>query len=247
MKRLITVLPLMLIITGCNQAPAPADPSVITSRSEAWEAALNAADIDALVALYTSDARVLPPNGKMASGSAAVRNEFGAMIAAGLSGELTSVEAKVSGDMGYNVGVYTLWAGDDLVDTGKYIEIWHRGDDGQWRISNDIWNSDMPVGAIAAATKAPETHLMISHAVEDADKWMAAWRGENSRHKLFKDNGAAHVHTFRSADNPNLTGLVVAVSDMDALNAMLESEEGQAAATEDGVKFETIVILTEAK
>ncbi len=247
MKRLLTLLPLFLMITGCNQSPPPADSSVITSRSEAWEAALNAKDIDALVALYTSDARILPPNGKMASGSAAVRNEFGAMIDAGLSGELTSVEAMVSGDIGYNVGVHTLRAGDDLVDTGKYTEIWHRGDDGQWRISNDIWNSDMPVAAMAATIKAPKTHLMISHEVKDADHWMAAWRGENSRHKLFMDNGAAHVHTFRSADNPNLTGLVVAVSDMDALNAMLESEEGQAAATEDGVKFDTIVILAEAK
>jgi len=247
MKRLLTLLPLFLMITGCNQSPPPADSSVITSRSEAWEAAVNAADIDALVDLYESHARLLPPNGKMASGSAAVRNEFGAMIDAGLSVELTSIEATVSGDIGYNVGAYTLRDGDDVVDVGKYMETWHRGDDGQWRYSNDIWNSDMPVAAIAAATKAPETHVMISHAVEDADKWMAAWRGKNSRHKLFMDNGASHVHTFRSADNPNLTGLVVAVSDMDALNAMLESEEGQAAATEDGVKFDSIVILTEAE
>jgi len=232
------------MITGCNQSPPHEDSSVITSRSEAWEAALNAADIDALVALYTSDARVLPPNGKMASGSAAVRNEFGAMIDAGLSGELTSVEAMVSGDIGYNVGVYTLRAGDDLVDTGKYTEIWHRGDDGQWRISNDIWNSDGPV---VAAEKALRTHLMITHQVDDANHWMAAWRGENSRHRLFKDNGAAHVHTFRSADNPNLTGLVVAVSDMDAINAMLRSDEGLAAAAEDGVRADTIIVLTEAK
>ncbi len=247
MKRLLALLPLFLMLTGCNQAPAPADPSVITSRSEAWETAFNDKDIDALVDLYESHARLLPPNAEMNSGSDALRAEFGAMINAGLSVELTSIEATVSGDIGYNVGTYTLRDGDDVADVGKYMETWHRGDDGQWRYSNDIWNSDMPVAAIAAATKAPETHLMISHEVNDADHWMAAWRGEKSRHKLFKDNGAAHVHTFRSADNPNLTGLVVAVSDIDALNAMLESEEGQAAATEDGVKFDTIVILTEAK
>ena len=126
------------------------------------------------------------------------------------------------------------------------METWHRGDDGQWRYSNDIWNSDMPVVAIAAATKAPKTHVMISHEVEDADRWMAAWRGKDSRHQLFKDNGAVQVRTFRTADNPNLTGLVVAVSDMEALNSMLESEEGQAAAAEDGVKMDTITILTEA-
>ncbi len=64
---------------------------------------------------------------------------------------------------------------------------------------------------------------------------------------MFTDNGAKRVHTFRSADNPNLTGLVIGVRDMDALNAMLSSEEGQAAAAEDGVRMDTIVRLTESK
>ncbi len=243
MKKLLAVFPLVLVLTGCNQAAPPADPSVITSRSDAWEAALNAADIDALVALYTSDARLLPPNGEIVSGSAAVRTEFGGMIDAGLGGELTSVEAMVSGDMGYNVGTYTLTDGDNLVDTGKFIEVWHRGDDGVWRIANDIWNSD---GAMAAEAHA-NIHLMILHEVENGDRWMAAWRGEDSRHKLFMDNGAAYVHTFRSADDPNLTGLVVNVSDMDAFQAMLESEEGRAAAAADGVDMESMNLLIETE
>ena len=91
------------------------------------------------------------------------------------------------------------------------------------------------------------THVMITHEVEDADKWLAAWSGEDSRHKLFKDNGAKHVHTFQSGDNPNLTGLVVAVADMDKFMAMLESDEGKAAAAEDGVKFDTMILLVENK
>lgn len=240
MKKLLTVLPMFLMISGCSQSAPPADSSVITSRSDAWEAALNAADIDAIVDLYTSDARVMPPNGKMASGSAAVRAEFGAMIDAGLGGELNSVEAMVLGDVGYNVGTYTLQVGEDVVDTGKYVEIWNRGDDGQWRIANDIWNSDLAAGDDANA------HLMILHEVNDTDHWLAAWRGEDSRHKLFIDNGAAQVHIFRSVDKPNLTGLVISVSDMDALQTMLESEEGAAAAAEDGVKMDTMTVLTEA-
>lgn len=243
MKRQLTVLASLLLITGCTQNPPPADSSVITSGSDAWEAALNASDIDALVALYASDARVLPPNRKMASGSAAVRAEFSAMIDAGLGGELTSVEASVSGNMGYNVGTYILRTGDTLVDAGKFVETWRRGDDGRWRITNDIYNSDRPVGA----EDEPMIHLMISHEVDDAEHWMAAWRGEDSRHKLFADNGAAHVLTFRSVDNPNLTGLVVRVSDMEALQTMLESEEGIAAATEDGVRMDTMSVLTESE
>ena len=253
MKKLLLVLPLVLIVAACNQA-APGDPSVITSRSDAWEAALNAKDVDAIAALYTSDARLMPPNGESSTGHDAVRAVFGGMIDEGFSAELTNVEAQVAGDIGYNVGTYAIMAGGDVVDTGKFVEIWHRGDDGEWRMANDIWNSDR-----AAAPAKPKgmhkrmqmrkgmTHVMILHEVADGAHWLEAWRGEDSRHDLFKANGAMKVHTFQSADNPNLTGLVIGVKDMAAFQAMLQSEEGQAAATEDGVDMESITTLVEVK
>jgi ketosteroid isomerase-like protein len=192
--------------------------------------------------MYTPNARVLAPNSKMASSSAAVRAEFGAMIDADLGGELTSVEATVSGDVGYNVGTFTLHADGTMVDSGKFIETWSRGSDGVWRISNDIYNSDMPLPEPGSGT-----YIMISHEVESAERWMAAWRGENNRHMLFKENGADHVHTFVRPENPHLTGLVVKVNDMGALEAMLATEDGMAAAAEDGVRADTIKVLTQSR
>ncbi len=62
-----------------------------------------------------------------------------------------------------------------------------------------------------------------------------------------KKYGAAHVQTFRSADDPNVTALIIAVNDMDALQAMLESEEGQATAAEDGVDMESMSVLMESE
>ena len=242
MRKLITVLPLLLVAIGCTQSPPPADPSVIHARSAEWEAALNAGDIEAVAALYESDARLLPPNAEIQTGPDAVRAIFGGMIDAGLTGKLNSLETQVAGDYAYNVGAYTLTAGETVVDTGKYMETWHRGDDGQWRYTNDIWSSDMPV-----ASPGGNAHLVILHEVDDPEKWLAAWRGDDSRHQLFEANGAAHVHTFQNADNPHLTGLLISVSDMDALNAMLSSEEGQAAAATDGVRADTMKILTEAE
>jgi hypothetical protein len=135
-----------------------------------------------------------------------------------------------------------VFVAEELMGTGKYIETWHRGDDGQWLISNDIFNNDP-----SPKPKMAMEHVMITHSVNDAELWSAAWTGEDSRKGMFKANGAAHVHAFRSADNPNLTGLVIAASDMDALNAMLTSEEGQAAAVEDGVRPDTLVMMTEVK
>jgi uncharacterized protein (TIGR02246 family) len=242
MRKLVFALPLLLIAIACTQSAPPTDPSVILARSAEWEAALNAGDIEAVAALYESDARLLPPNAEMQTGPDAVRALFGGMIDAGLTGKLDSMETQVAGDYAYNVGAYTLTAGDTVVDTGKYMETWHRGDDGQWRYSNDIWNSDMPV-----ASPGGNAHLVILHEVDDPEKWLAAWRGDNSRHQLFEANGAAHVHTFQNADNPHLTGLLISVSDMDVLNAMLSSEAGQAAAAEDGVRADTMKVLTEAE
>lgn len=243
MKTIISAVSVLLLLAGCNQAPPAADPSVITSRSAAWEAALNAGDVDALVAVYSDDARLMPPDGPMTTGKDAVRAAFGGMIDAGVGGTLTSVEAMVAGDMGHNIGTYQLTSGGEVVDTGKFVEIWMRGADGEWRIASDIWNSD---GA-QAAEPMEHTHLMITHEVEDGDRWIEAWRGENSRHGLFEANGAMHVHTFRSPDDPNLTGLVVAVHDMAAIEAMLASEEGKAAAAADGVDLDNITLLIEAK
>lgn len=247
MKKLIILLPVLLLAAGCTQNAPSGDPSEIQARSKAWETALNAKDIDALVSTYAEDVRVMPPNEKSATGREAARAAFGAMIDAGLSGTLTSVDTSVSGDIGYNVGAYTLLLGDEVVDTGKYMETWRRGSDGVWLMTNDIWNSDNPPPPARPMANRPHTHLLITHEVDDVERWLSAWRGDDSRHDLFKANGAKHVHTFRSGDNPNLVGLVVAVEDLDALNAMLGSEEGMAAAAEDGVRRETLTVLTEAK
>ena len=251
MTKKLLALPFLISLTivgACTQAPGEADPSVITSRSAVWEEALNAGDIDTLTGLYAEDARLLPPNGAIAVGHDAVRAIFGGMIDAGLTGELTSLEAGVAGDIGYNVGAYKLFADGEVIDTGKYMETWRRGEDGQWRYTNDIWNSDLPVPEPAPAGDGMDaTHVMILHEVEDGARWLDAWRGEDGRRTMFKANGAHHVHTFQSADNPNLTGLVIAVHDMEALKAMLSSEEGAAAAAEDGVDLDNMTLLTEAE
>lgn len=239
MNRLVMILPLTLLLAACGQAMTDGDPAQITSRAAEWDAAMSSRDIDAIAALYTDDARVLAPNAEMTVGADSIRAEFGGMINAGLSVKLTSIEVRVAGDLGINVGRYVLLADGEEIDVGKFVETWERGADGVWRIANDIYNSDRP--------PAENEHLVIVHEVDDANRWFAAWRGENSRHQLFQDNGAAHVHTFRSVDNPHLTGLVISVTDMGALQEMLESGDGVAAAEADGVRRDTMQVLRETE
>lgn len=242
MRNICLTVALSLLLSACYQSAPDDDASAITARSAQWETMLNEKDIEGLVDLYTDDARVMPPNGVMKTGKAAVREEFGAMIGANLGGELNTLEAKVAGDIGYRVGTYNLNAGGVPVDTGKYIEIWHRGSDGQWRIASDIWNSDNPP---PAPEKKEMTHMMGMHKVGDPNVWLAAWRGPDGRRKDFAANGAPHVHVMQSPDDPSLTGLVIGLEDPEAFDAWLKSDAGKAAAAEDTVDMSTLQILIE--
>jgi len=215
-----------------------------SANSEKWEALLNSGDIEGLVSLYTEDARIMPPNAPMKVGIDAVREEFGAMIAAGMTGDLVSIDSRAAGNVAFNVGTYELRIGDEVIDTGKWIETWERGEDGTWLISSDIWNSD---NAPAKESKPMMTHVMGMHKVGDPAVWLAAWRGEDGRRKDFAAHGAPHVHVMQSPDDQNLTGLIIGLEDPDAFNAWLNSDEGRAAAEEDTVDLDSMTLLVEVE
>jgi ketosteroid isomerase-like protein len=237
----LNLLTLAVIVVGIACAPPAAQESPeLAAKSVAWEEAMNSADVEAVVALYSEDARLMPPNAETGQGHDAVRAAFGEMIDAGLSIELKTTEAMAAGNLGTRIGSYVLTSADgNEVDRGKYIETWEEVG-GEWVITNDIWNSDVAVGA-------GTTSLLGTHMVEDGDRWLAAWSGENSRHADFAQNGAPNVRVFQSPDNPNLTGVLIDVADMDKFQAWLGGEEGAAAKAEDGVKDETLQILAEVK
>jgi len=229
----------LLIAVGCAQ-PAQ-ESSEIAAGSQAWAAAFNARDMAAVLDLYSADARLLPPNAPMGQGSESVQGVFEEMIAADLSVELDTVETLAAGDLGHHIGTYVLTAEGTEVDRGKFMESWRKVD-GAWKMTADMFSSDLPVPG------PPEGQtIVVTHEVEDAEHWLAAWRGEDSRHALFAAHGAPSVRTFQSPDAPNTTGLVITVTDMEALSALLNSPEGIAAKEEDGVKDKTMRMLAEVE
>lgn len=128
----------------CSTSAAVAGSDELAAHVDGWEKAFNAGDLAGIVALYTEDARLLPPNAGLAEGSEAIREIFGGWIESGMKGDLETVETGVDGDLGYRVGTYTVETADGSVaDRGKFIEIWERVG-GEWKITNDIWNSSMP-------------------------------------------------------------------------------------------------------
>jgi uncharacterized protein (TIGR02246 family) len=105
-------------------------------------------DAAAVAGLYTEDAQVLPPNGDVVTGRAAVQSFWKGVMDAGVKGaKLTTVELMPSGNTAYEVGRYELTGADGkTLDRGKYVVIWKR-DGSQWRLHRDIWNTSAPAPA----------------------------------------------------------------------------------------------------
>ena len=90
------------------------------------------------------------------------------------------------------------------------------------------------------------TTLIVFHEVEDGQHWAKAWKKgtPGNRHELFGKIGVS-ARTFRDPQNPNLTGLIFEVPDVEQFQALLASDEGRQAMAEDKLKVETIRVLEE--
>jgi uncharacterized protein (TIGR02246 family) len=127
---------------------SPADSSdiaVLKAAAAIFMEAFNTEDAETLAALFTEDGVMLPPNAPAIFGRDAIRassREDFAMMDQAI--ELEDLEITVEGDLGYKAGRYRVRSEkNQLIDRGKYIEIWRKVD-GQWLIHRDIWNSSMP-------------------------------------------------------------------------------------------------------
>jgi ketosteroid isomerase-like protein len=237
---IFAALSLVVAASACAPPSARNSPE-LTARDKTWEEAFNAGDLEKLASIYTDDARVLGPNAEMSRGKVGVEAAFRGMIATGFKGSLKPSETMVAGDIGYSIGAYEARdAKGAVVDRGKYMETF-RNVGGEWKISNDAWNSDMP-----AATAGP-AKVIIVHKVKDDARWLAAWEGEHSRREMFAQHGAPSVTIFASGDHPNYHALLVDVADMDAFTAWLKSPDVAAAKAEDGVIDEGLTMFTPRK
>jgi hypothetical protein len=84
--------------------------------------------------------------------------------------------------------------------------------------------------------------VMAYHDVKDRAHWLASSR----REEFFGPLGVTNIRTFVDPENPNRVGVLMDVSDMDAVAAALQTESAAAAMEHDGVVADSLVILVEA-
>jgi ketosteroid isomerase-like protein len=117
----------------------------IGATNRAFIAAFARGDAAGLGSTYTEDAAILPPNGEITRGRAAIQTFWGGVLDMGLKGAtLETVELSTYPTGATEVGLYTLLvAGGQVADRGKYIVIWKQAGDA-WKWHRDIWNSSLP-------------------------------------------------------------------------------------------------------
>jgi len=87
--------------------------------------------------------------------------------------------------------------------------------------------------------------LIAFHEVNDGQTWASAWRhGPGSRHEMFAKIGVK-ARTFRDPNNHEVTGVLIEAPDIERFEAFMATDEVKKAMEEDGLKVETIRILSE--
>lgn len=127
-----------------------ADLAAIRAVDSAFVAAANAGDLDALTAVYTGDASLLPPNLPPQKGQGAIRAFWGGFLKAyTVKFEIGSDTIEGRGDLAYNVGHYRFTAvpksktGTGVADEGKFVEILKKQPDGSWKYQVDMYSSNL--------------------------------------------------------------------------------------------------------
>jgi ketosteroid isomerase-like protein len=121
-----------------------------------WSKAAAAKDLERTVAYYSEDAIVLPPNATPAATKETIRDVWKDVLATPglvITWKPTKVKLGSSGEMAWVSGTYELTmndpSGKPTNDRGKYLEVWEKQPDGNWRCAADIWNSDLAISAPA--------------------------------------------------------------------------------------------------
>ena len=82
--------------------------------------------------------------------------------------------------------------------------------------------------------------LIAFHEVDDVDHWLSSPK----REEVFGPLGIT-VRTFRDPEGSNRGGLIAEIPDMAEWQELMESEAGADAMKFDGVRPETLLVLTE--
>ncbi len=119
----------------------------IHSNIEAFSTALIQQDITTVVEAYTKDAKIFPTRGPILEGHPAIRQYWtpnpkskNRTIHHKIWPSEIQVLEDTAYDHGYYEGITQLADGRQSHWGGKYVIVWHKSEEGDWKMYIDIWN-----------------------------------------------------------------------------------------------------------
>jgi len=108
-------------------------------------------DLKSFLSVYADDVYVFPPNAPLLTGREAGGKLWSDLFTNpgfDLSWQLTQVELSRAGDLAYESGTYRITTKDSrgklITDRGKFVAVFRKQTNGEWKQVVDIWNSDQP-------------------------------------------------------------------------------------------------------
>lgn len=151
--RTLSVFVLALAFSACQPKSeksatlTDADRNAMKTAVANFDKAMLAADWPTVVAAYTEDAVLFPPNAPMVKGRAAIRKFFeGSPKFTEFRQTVAEIEGR--GDVAYPWGTFQTAmvlpsAKAPVKDQGKVLSVWRKQSDGSWLANRVAWNSDL--------------------------------------------------------------------------------------------------------
>ena len=129
-------------LAGCERTKAP-EPFP-QAAADGWVAAFNSGDIAGLALMYSPDAKILPPDQPVVTGSAAIEEFWKTFNPGNVRIEITEAETRQLGDYWYREGTYHgIYPDEGEPRVGKFVELWTKVDSA-WLIDREMWSPNAP-------------------------------------------------------------------------------------------------------
>ncbi len=146
-------LPLAVLLVACTaegpRVDVEAERIAVLAADRAWsEAAL---DVDGFMSYFTPDAVTLFAGAPAAEGLEAIRSDTSELFGSpgfALSWSASEADVSACGDLAYTIGNYEITSndasGNPLTRPGKYVTVWKKQADGQWKVAVDAPSENQP-------------------------------------------------------------------------------------------------------
>lgn len=147
--RSAVLVAVVLLLTGIGSGAAKSDEETIRELDAQWSKAAQNKDAAKFATFYAETGSALPFNAPIATGRAKVQELWTGLMAKqgfALHFEPTSIVVSKGKDMAYDVGTFELKLNDaqgaSMTIPGKYVVVWMKQSDGEWKAQVDCFNTD---------------------------------------------------------------------------------------------------------